>query len=587
MKTTKKKPLGYRSKSGRRLIGTALAVGLTLVWGNAYAGPTNTKCDAFVARQLASNGNEKLNVLVRFNNAISQRDLHILEAHGAGVYRNLSIIKSVAVTVRKEDLRKVLALPGVARVSSDQHVQKTDAFTVGSSEANVAWQQYGVSGNGVTVAVIDSGVGTQLDFDGSNGSLLGGVLGLLSSRVLTQVSFVPGAGGNDDCGHGTHVAGIIAGNGASSSGLLCYNTYSGVAPQANIVSVKVLNAQGGGTVSQVVSGIQWVLANKAKYGIRVINLSLGHPVGESYVNDPLCQAVEQAWKSGVVVVCAAGNDGRLNVSATAGDDNEGYGTNYGSVEVPGNDPYVITVGAMKSIDGTRKDDRVATYSSRGPSIFDYTLKPDIVAPGNQVVSVEQPNAYLVNTFKATNQVPYSDYTVSLSPSKSSNSYFILSGTSMATPVVSAAAAMLLQKNPSLSPDTVKLRLMSSADKWTDTSGNADACTYGAGYLNIPAACGSSLVATGYAMSPFLSLDSSGDVFVNFYGNVNWNMAIWGSNSVSSMQAIWGKMAIWGSDTLSDSHAIWGKSFWATDGTTSIQSAGVDLSAGGIWIQGEH
>ena len=571
---------------GTRKLCTALAAALALACGTAYAGQGQGKCDPMVARQLASKCAVKLNVLIRFADAPSPLELKALKARGVFVYRNLPIINAVAATVRTDKLRELIQLPYVTHVSSDAGVRKTDAFTVASSEASTAWQQYGVNGNGVAVAVIDSGVGKQLDFDGSNGSLLGSVTGLLSSRVLAQVGFVPGDGVDDDCGHGTHVAGIIAGNGASSSGLTCFNTYFGVAPQANIVSVKVLNAQGAGTVSQVISGIQWVIANKSRYKIGAINLSLGHPVGESYETDPLCQAVEKAWKAGIVVVCAAGNDGRLNTNSSAGAPNEGYDTNYGSIEVPGNDPYVITVGAMKSTDGNRNDDHIATYSSRGPSVYDYVMKPDLVAPGNQVISVEQSNAYLVKSYQATNQVPYSAYTLSLSPSSSSNNYFKLSGTSMATPVVAAAAALMLQQNPSLSPDTIKLRLMASADKWADPQGNADACTYGAGYINIPAACGSTLVATQYAMSPYLTLDASGNVFVNFYGNVNWDRAIWGSSSVDSLQAIWGKRAIWGSNGLSSSQAIWGKAFWSNSTTTTIQSAGVDLSAGSIWIQGE-
>ncbi len=113
-------------------------------------------------------------------------------------------------------------------------------------------------------------------------------------------------------------------------------------------------------------------------------------------------------------------------------------------------------------------------------------------------------------------------------------------------------------------------------------------TYGAGYLNIPAACASNLVATQYAMSPFLSVDASGDVFVNYYGNVEWNQAIWGKDSVESMQAIWGKWAISGSSCeLSAQHAIWGKCTQVYEPNAAISSAGVDLSAGGIWIQGEH
>ncbi len=474
MRNKKNLPRVARLFRGTRPFSTALALGLALVCGSAFASNGTEKCDRLVACQLASKGANRLNVLIHFGRKPNASELDTLKAHGADVYRNLSIINSVAVSVRKDKLRELLQLPFINHVSLDAHVQKTDAFTVGSSEANTAWQEFGVSGNGVAIAVIDSGVGQQLDFDGYSSGLLSGVLGLLSSRVLTQVGFVPGDGVNDDCGHGTHVAGIIAGNAASSTGLTCFNSYSGVAPQANIVSVKVLNATGGGTVSQVISGIQWVVANKAKYNIGVINLSLGHPVGESYTQDPLCQAVESAWKSGIVVVCAAGNDGRLNANATSGADNEGYGTNYGSIEAPGNDPYVITVGAMKSIDGQRSSDEIATYSSRGPAVFDWTLKPDIVAPGNQVISVEQPNAYLEKTYQATNQVPYDNYTLSLAPKQGSNNYFMLSGTSMSTPVVSAAAAMLLQLHPNISPDTIKLRLMSSADKWTDTSGNPDA-----------------------------------------------------------------------------------------------------------------
>src|SRR5207249_10554020 len=122
--------------------------------------------------------------------------------------------------------------------------------------------------------------------------------------------------------------------------------------------------------------------------------SLGHPVGESHSTDPLCQAVEAAWKAGIFVVCAAGNDGRLNSTIAAGADNEGWGTAYGSIQVPGNDPYVITVGATKSIDGIRAHDKIATYSSRGPSRVDIVLKPDIVAPGNHIISTLADGSYL-------------------------------------------------------------------------------------------------------------------------------------------------------------------------------------------------
>jgi len=168
---------------------------------------------------------------------------------------------------------------------------------------------------------------------------------------------------------------------------------------------------------------------KNVFNIRVINLSLGRPVYESYTQDPLCQAVEAAWKAGIVVVVAAGNDGRDNTFGEQG---------YGTINAPGNDPYVITVGAMKT-EGTytRTDDLIATYSSKGPTQVDHIVKPDILAPGNQVVSLLVPNSTLVKQYPS-NQVQVSYYQSVKAPSPLSKNYFVLSGTSMAAPVVSGA-----------------------------------------------------------------------------------------------------------------------------------------------------
>ena len=160
------------------------------------------------------------------------------------------------------------------------------------------------------------------------------------------------------------------------------------------MNVRVLDNLGSGATSTIIAGLQWVVANKTAYNIRVINLSLGHAVGESYHTDPLCQAVEAAYKAGIVVVCSAGNQGRQQNTVNSALNNEGYGANYGSVDAPANDPYVITVGAMKSMDGKRADDRIATYSSRGPSYGDMVLKPDLVAPGNKIISLRSPGSTL-------------------------------------------------------------------------------------------------------------------------------------------------------------------------------------------------
>ena len=165
------------------------------------------------------------------------------------------------------------------------------------------------------------------------------------------------------------MAGIVAGNGANSTGSQYTHTFLGIAPNANLIDLRVLDQNGNGTDSAVIAAIQQAIALKDQYNIRVINLSLGRPVFESYFRDPLCQAVEAAWRAGIVVV-AAGNDGRDNSAGTNG---------YGTINSPANDPYVITVGAMKSM-GTpqRDDDLMASYSAKGPTMIDHIVKPDIL-----------------------------------------------------------------------------------------------------------------------------------------------------------------------------------------------------------------
>ena len=313
-----------------------------------------------------------------------------LAALGADVTRHLGFIHSVALSLPERSLGKLAALPFISHLSYDGEVKKSDAFTDGSSGAAYARQQYGLTGQGVGVAVLDSGSRIVMDLMNSGNS---------ASRLSAQMNFVPGTVDYTDwCGHGTHVSGIIAGNGAASTGSLFSYTFKGVAPQANLINARVLDAAGGGTVSSVLAGIQWVIDNKSNYNIRVANLSLGHPVSESYKTDPLCQAVEAAWKAGIVVVCAAGNNGRATAYNTAGAPNEGWGTAYGSIQSPGNDPYVITVGATKNMDGVRGDDRIATYSSRGTqppgpgaqARYYCTGKPDdfgVYAGGNDVLHV--------------------------------------------------------------------------------------------------------------------------------------------------------------------------------------------------------
>src|SRR6185436_5687401 len=188
----------------------------------------------------------------------------------------------------------------------------------------------GYTGAGVTVAVIDSGIGTHADLKNAAGA----------DRVLLRWSAVSGPNG-DQFGHGTHVAGIIGGNAKKSSGPYATRTFRGVAPDVRFISMKVLNADGSGQVSDVLEAIDWILQNRQQYGIKIVNMSLGHPVVESCAKDPLCQAVESLTAAGIVVVVSAGTWGTLG---------------YGSITSPGIAPHAITIGAIKDINTTSVGD---------------------------------------------------------------------------------------------------------------------------------------------------------------------------------------------------------------------------------------
>jgi subtilisin family serine protease len=325
----------------------------------------------------------------------------------------------------------------------------------------------GFDGTGVTVAVIDSGIAPQ------HQDLIRG--GTTESRVVLGVDFT-GKGKTDDLfGHGTHVAGIIAGDGGASHAF--GRDYMGIAPGATLVNLRVLDDFGHGYVSSIVAAIDRAIAVRTLYNIRVINLSLAAPPIDSYVDDPICQAVARATSAGIVVVASAGNFGQ---DPTSGEEA------YGSITSPGNSPAAITVGAVDGR-GTapRSDDQIARFSSRGPTLShsidpvtgaavpDLLAKPDLVAPGGRMVSLERDDNYLVKTYKE----------LDVDGSKPNARYMMLSGTSMSAAVVSGAAALMLQANPSLTPNMVKAILMYSAQMMD----GPDLFEQGAGLLNIEGA----------------------------------------------------------------------------------------------------
>jgi serine protease AprX len=302
----------------------------------------------------------------------------------------------------------------------------------------------GMNGQGVVIAVLDSGIASHKALNG---------------RVLASVSKVAGEPATDEFGHGTHVAGIITGSGSAASGVTPYYT-GGIAPGAQLVSVRVLGDDGVGYTSDVIDGIDWVIDHKAQYNIRIINLSLGHAVTEPSLTDPLCQAVARAYAAGLVVVAAAGNAGKLADGTPV----------LGGIASPGNSPYAITVGALNTW-GTvsRADDTLTTYSSRGPTAYEYAVKPDLAAPGNKIISLEANGSYLATHYPAEHIA-----------GSGLNAYFRMSGTSMSTPMISAGAALLLQASPALTPAQVKFLLQTGSTYMTD----AGLLGAGAGSVNL-------------------------------------------------------------------------------------------------------
>jgi len=536
-----------------RVVGLAL---LMLSAMPSYAGST-AKFSADLQQRAAGRGS-MVTVIVQYRQMPTASSIRTMQVGGAAIKSKLHTIRAVTMRVPVSMLAKLAKDPNVAYITPDRPVSLTatsEDYTT-AVEADVAAAQFALDGTGVGVAIIDSGVADHGDLHDASGA----------SRVVYSQSFVAGdTTTSDKFGHGTHVAGLIGGTGANSgtgNGYLA--KYAGVAPNVNIISLRVLDSNGSGTDSQVIAAIQQAIALQSTYNIRVINMSLGRPVYESYTLDPVCQAVESAWQAGIVVVVAAGNRGRDKSMGTHG---------FATIGAPGNDPAVITVAAARTMGtATRVDDAIASYSSKGPTLVDHLVKPDLVAPGNRLVSLRAAGSTLDRN--------YSQFEVA--PLVGTAKYFRLSGTSMATPLVSGAVALMLQQNPSLTPDQVKARLMKTAWKgfgqytrsWDDYGNNYDnqydIFTYGAGYLDIDAALNNTDLATGIALSPTAVYDPNANTVSIVNTSVVWGgtSVVWGATSV-----VWGNSVVWGANTITSNSVVWGSTsvVW---GATSVSGFSV-------------
>ena len=356
-----------------------------------------------------------------------------------------------------------------------------------------------LQGEGVTVAVVDSGIALHDDLLDEAGN----------SRILAQVNFTGNHGSVDDYyGHGSHVAGTIAGNGSRSAG-----KYLGIAPKAKLVDVKVTDDWGVGSTSDVVAGLQWIYDNKDVYNIRVANLSLNSTVAESYHNSPLNAALEILWFNGIVVVVSAGNNGS---------------SDSGVVYPPANDPFLIAVGAVDTQDTLDiMDDVVASFSAYGTTTDGFS-KPDLVVPGADIIS-------LLAGDDSNLALEHPDHKLG---GLDGSSYFRMSGTSMASAVAAGAVALLLESEPNLTPDQVKYRLMATANaNWP----GYDAAKAGAGYLDIYAAVQNTTIlgSNNVGLQASQLLWTGSDPVT--WGSVNWNSVNWNSvnwNSVNWNSVNW-------------------------------------------------
>ncbi len=299
-----------------------------------------------------------VDVIVQFDPS-NKTIANILKLRGQ-TKKEFRVFTGIALRLPANAAAALATVPGVKYVSVNRKVEKKLEFAEPGVFADIAYQN-GYNGAGVGVAVIDSGVTPHGDLT------YGG-----ASRVVYSENFVAGTTSAADAyGHGTHVADIVAGDATQSTGTGTTRKFQGIAPRANIINLRVLDQNGSGDDIAVISAIDRAIELKSQYNIRVMNLSLGRPIRESYTLDPLCQAVERAWQAGIVVVVAAGNRGRDNSM-----NNKGYST----IGAPGNSPWVITVGAIKdNRSNSRADDRMASFRSKGPSLIDGVVKPDLVA----------------------------------------------------------------------------------------------------------------------------------------------------------------------------------------------------------------
>jgi serine protease AprX len=519
-------------------VGVPLASGATgdqhsraVVFPSALRALGHTYIAPVLARRARKLPSSKLSVIVQASSrfVLTHRVEAVLQRSGIRRPKKLRLIDGVAAKIPASRLADLASIPGLT-VTPDApvHVSGYNSTQLWPYVAGVAsdWNGANAPAPGASapaIAIVDSGIEPRPDFAGR----------LLASVNLSSLTSVAG----DERGHGTFVAGIAAG---AAKG------YAGAVPQANLVSIKVMNSEGVARTSDVIAACQWILAHKAVYNIRVANFSLHSANNASFLNDPLDKAVERLWFGGVVVVTAAGNyavDGKPS----------------GVTYAPGNDPFVITVGAV-DLDGSSSSQ---AHDNAPWSAYGYTLdgfsKPDIGAPGRYMVGPVPPTSTLAAQREDSIVAP---------------GYIQLSGTSFAAPVVAGAAAQILARHPEYTPDQVKGALMVTARPVP----SAAAGSVGVGEMQMgKAALRVSPPNPNLGLDRFVQI-AAGDTLPSFDATAwfeaaktdpAWNTVSWASGAWSGADF----------DTVAWSDVAWSDASWATVSWSDVSWA--DVSWGDV------
>lgn len=356
---------------------------------------------------------EEIPVIIKYRKTLGEDEkedlIRTCNADGLGhMDAEIRIINSVKGALTPEKIKEVRHHHAVDKIYYDRPVRAYLDITDDQIGSRRIREQHQLSGKGVTIAVLDTGIHPHAD------------LTTPENRIIAFHDLINGeTEPYDDNGHGTHCAGDAAGNGAMSGG-----TYTGPAPEASLVGVKVLDGAGGGSLSTIIEGIEWCMDHRDEHSIDILSLSLGAEAYESFREDPLSVAAQQAWHSGLIVCAAAGNSGPAP----------------STIGTPAINPFIITVGAADDQDTVdRSDDTIAEFSSRGPTI-DQFVKPDIYAPGTDIISLRAPG---------------SAAETELAEQIIDDHYIQMSGTSMATPICAGVIALMLEASPALSPNDIK------------------------------------------------------------------------------------------------------------------------------------